>query len=387
MTRRLPALLAFGLLAGCASNADWHRIDRARVERTAEATGQLVSADTAVLMPPVVKNVWNLTIAFMAPEGSQVQPGMPVLGFNEKQRVDQLQLRRGELDEKRKDAERTALTGAQRARDDELELARLESEAERARRKAEQPAEGLASLEYRKLQIDRDSADAALELFRRKLALATRARGLERELLQSEIQRLDLEVQRLEAEIARLKIAAPRAGLVIHREDWNRNKLAVGQQVWLGQEIMEIPDLTRMRARVQVPEREAAHVAVGQTVRITLEAARNRVFTGRVVDLGQVFRSKSRNQPAVVFDAEIEIDDVDAELMRPGMAVTAQIVTRVDEGALRIPRRAVSLQQGRPVAWRRGLLGEEAVELRLAAQVGDWFVVETGLAEGDRVRL
>lgn len=387
MTRVVLLCLALTCLVGCEDGSEWHRIDRATVERTVEATGQLVSADSVVLMPPVVKNVWNFTINFMAPEGSQAAPGMPVLGFDDKQLVDQLQQRRGELDEKRKEAERTALANAQKAKDDELELARLESEAERAQRKAEQPQEGLASLEYRKLQIDRDRALQSLELSRQKLALATRARRMERDLLASEIERLGLEVQRLEGEIGRLRITAPRAGLVVHREDWEGNKLSVGQQIWLGQEIMEIPDLSRMLARVQVPEREAAQVKLDQEVRITLEAARNRVFSGRIASLARVFRSKSENQPAVVFDAEIEILDPDPELMRPGMAVTAQIVTRIDEQALRIPRRAVGMRDGKPVAERRSLTGSESVTLTLSSESGDWFVIEDGLAEGDRVRL
>ncbi len=375
------------LLAACGSDGQWHQIDRARIERSVEATGQLVSADSVVLMPPVVKNVWNFTINFMAPEGSQAMPGMPVLGFDDKQLADQLQLRRGELEEKRKEAESTALVNAQKAKDDELELARLASEAERALRRAEQPQEGLASIEYRKLQIDRERAQASLELSRRKLQLATRARAMERDLLDSEIERLGLEVQRLESEIGRLRITAPRAGLVVHREDWQNNKLSVGQQVWLGQEIMEIPDLSRMLAKVQVAEREAAHVRVGQEVRITLEAARNRVFAGRIASLARVFRSKSANQPAVVFDADIEILDPDPDLMRPGMAVTAQIITGVDENALRIPRRAVGMRDGKPVAQRRSLAGSNDVALTLSTQVGEWFVIEDGLAEGDWVRL
>ena len=75
MSGRLAPVLLVLALAGCAGDGNWHRIERARVERSIEATGQLVSADRVVLMPPVVKNTWNFTIAFMAPEGSQVQAG------------------------------------------------------------------------------------------------------------------------------------------------------------------------------------------------------------------------------------------------------------------------------------------------------------------------
>lgn len=374
-------------LTACSGGADWHRVERARVEYSVEATGQLVSSDTAVLMPPVVKNTWNFTIAFMAPEGSVVAAGMPVLGFDDKQVADQLQQRRGELEEKRREAERATLTHAQTAQDDALELARLASESERATRKAEQPADAVAGLEYRKLQIDAQRAQRVLELYRLRMAQSARARALERELLESELQRLGLEVQRLEAELARFRVAAPRAGMVIHRNNWEGNKLIVGQQVWLGQEVMEIPDLGRMRARVQIPEREAARVRLGQVARIRLEAARDRVFSGRIVSLGDVFRQKSETQPAVVFDAEIEIDAPDPGLMRPGMAATAEIVIGVDASVLRLPRRAVSMRDGQPVATRRGLLGEATVPLVLSAQAGEWFVIESGLVEGDEVRL
>jgi hypothetical protein len=43
-----------------------------------------------------------------------------------------------------------------------------------------------------------------------------------------------------------------------------------------------------------------------------------------------VVRTKSRNQPARVFDAVVELDNADPELMRPGMSVTAEIETRAE---------------------------------------------------------
>ena len=43
------------------------------------------------------------------------------------------------------------------------------------------------------------------------------------------------------------------------------------------------------------------------------------------MELASVIHSRSRNQPARVFDATVELQILDPELMRPGMSVNAEI--------------------------------------------------------------
>jgi hypothetical protein len=70
--------------------------------------------------------------------------------------------------------------------------------------------------------------------------------------------------------------------------------------------------------------------------------------------------------------------------MRPGLSVRVEVVRGTWEGALSVPRGAVRFDKEGPVVRRAG--GDPAkVSLRTCTPVE--CVVESGLAEGDRVSL
>jgi hypothetical protein len=68
--------------------------------------------------------------------------------------------------------------------------------------------------------------------------------------------------------------------------------------------------------------------------------------------------------------------------MRPGLSVRVEVVRGTWERALSVPRGAVRFEKDGPVV-KRG--GGEVAKVRLAACTPVECVVESGLAEGDRV--
>ncbi|HKX55275.1 MAG TPA: efflux RND transporter periplasmic adaptor subunit, partial [Xanthomonadales bacterium] len=95
--------------------------------------------------------------------------------------------------------------------------------------------------------------------------------------------------------------------------------------------ILEFPDLSKLQAHLEIPERESARIKVGQSVRFSLDAVPDRQFFGEIVELASVIHTRSINQPEKVFDATVVLDNADAELMRPGMSVKAEILLNSDE--------------------------------------------------------
>ncbi len=47
-----------------------------------EIEGSLQSRNSSYLNPPAVPEMWDYKISFLAPEGNEVEPGTPVLGFD-----------------------------------------------------------------------------------------------------------------------------------------------------------------------------------------------------------------------------------------------------------------------------------------------------------------
>src|SRR5512142_1164024 len=73
---------------------DWVHPSRGDLVSGVDVTGTLAAVESDSFGPPQLPDVWDFKIAMMAPEGSDVKKGTPVLAFD----TSELQRR---LDEKR----------------------------------------------------------------------------------------------------------------------------------------------------------------------------------------------------------------------------------------------------------------------------------------------
>jgi len=80
-----------------------------------------------------------------------------------------------------------------------------------------------------------------------------------------------------------------------------------------------------LELHLEIPERESARITVGQKVSFSLDATPDQPFEGQVTGLASVVHTRSRSQPAKVFDAIVSLRAPDPDLMRPGMSVNAEI--------------------------------------------------------------
>ncbi|HRQ64850.1 MAG TPA: HlyD family efflux transporter periplasmic adaptor subunit [Xanthomonadaceae bacterium] len=383
-----PFLLLAGTLALAAcGGGDGRWVDAAHgdVPVTVRVTGSLESANTARLSPPPVTNIWNYTIAQLVPEGTEVRAGMPVVRFDASQLREQLQTAEAQLNEKRQELAQRRQQNAQTGEERTLETAQRSMEAERALRKAEQPEDLVAGIEYSKLVIDRELTAYRDSRQAEKVGLARAVNINAEAAIEAEVERLELDVARIRNEMERMNLRAPRDGVMIVHSDWSGEKFTQNSRIWAGQTVGEIPDLTQMVAKVQVAERLAGELRVGQPARVQLDADPDRVFRGEVVRINPALRQRSRDSAAMVVDAEIAIADPDPDFMRPGMSLKAEVVTATLPAALRVPVRAVEIAGDGAFVRVRGAMGEQRRSVRLGARVGEEFVVEDGLSAGDRV--
>ncbi len=102
----------------------------------------------------------------------------------------------------------------------------------------------------------------------------------------------------------------------------------------MGRRVMELPDLSQLQVHLEIPERESARIAVGQAVKFVVDAVPDQQFHGEIIELASVIHTKSRNQPARVFDATVSMRNPDISVMRPGMSVSAEIGLSAAVGAV-----------------------------------------------------
>ena len=116
-------------------------------------TGELQSADSAFFGPPGVPDIWNYTIAYLAPDGMPVEAGRPVLRFDTQELMTKLRDKRNALNEKQKELERTRIVARETLAELSLQVQEASADLEKARMKADIPETLLAAREYRENQL------------------------------------------------------------------------------------------------------------------------------------------------------------------------------------------------------------------------------------------
>jgi HlyD family secretion protein len=382
----VAALLVWRLAAFGGDEGEWTRVARRDLVISVTGTGTLRAVDAARLGPPRVRRTYTFKISMMAPEGTTVTAGTPVIAFDATELQQRLQTAATELESVSKQIEKHRIDLAKKDADDQLRLAEADARLRTARLLAQRPPELVADIEYQKNALDLDSAGTARVALEREIALSRQAVQAEIAALESDLERATNKVRELEASLRSMTVLAPRDGLVIYTTDWQGNKMKVGDTCWRDRKPVEIPDLSRMVGDAEVAEAEAGHLKLGQPVRLRLDAHPDVEHTGTVAELSRVVQKKSFTNPLRVVRLEIDLDRTDPETMRPAMRFRAEIETDRIEQVLVIPLQSIHVTADGPVVLRRGTVGTEATRVKLGRRNRSEVEVLEGLEEGDSVK-
>jgi HlyD family secretion protein len=393
MRRRRLAGVALMLGAALAVWA-WRAADREQRRVTisrqdlvlgVEVEGVLRAVDAVTIGPPGVPDIWNYKISFLVPEGTEVKPGEPVVGFDTTELRQTLQDKMGERDSAAKALEkRTSELDIER-QDLELQLAESRSHLRKRALELEVPAELVARQELASTRVDHDLAAAEITALERRLGQLAQRRRAELTALQGKRDRAAGRVAELERHLVAMEVKAPRAGTVVYEATEEGEKSKVGDSVWRAQNILEIPDLHRMIAEGKVDEAEMGRLAAGQAVQLRLDALPDETFRGVVRTVSRSVENRSAGDPARVVKVQIALSRSDPKRMRPGMRFRGDVEVDRVRGVLCLPLEAIAPGPGPPVvAVARGLTTAR-VTPRLGRRDDHCVEVLSGLAAGDRV--
>ncbi len=290
-----------------------------------KVTGELRSAHSRFFGPPPVASMWRYTISALAEDGMKVRQGQVILAFDTQDLEMKLRDKNSTLNQKQKELQKQEIVARETLAELRLSIEEARAAMDKAALKADIPETLLALRDYKEYQLLLQLAELTLSLRKEELGKEMRIQETEAKILKREIAVLDAEIAQFEASIKAITIRAPTDGVVIHVVNHHNNKVAIGENVWGGRRVIELPDLAQLELHLEIPERESARVTVGQTVRFTLDAAPDQPFVGEVVELASVIHTKSINQPARVYDATVALRNADPDLMRPGMSVNAEM--------------------------------------------------------------
>jgi HlyD family secretion protein len=149
---------------------------------------------------------------------------------------------------------------------------------------------------------------------------------------------------RADEELAKTTIVSPLEGTV-SKLNSQLGERVLGTIQNIGTEIMIISDLNEMEARVDIGEIDVVLIAAAQTVRLEVDAFKNKKFTGLVTEIANSSRgaglgNTGGSQEATKFEVRIRVKEKEA--FRPGMSVTAEIETRSRTNVLTVPIASVT---------------------------------------------
>ena len=376
--------LAGAMLLTTAVEAEqWLEVKPADWPITVTASGTIRSSNVLKFGPPPSRS-WRTTITEITREGTRVEAGDVLVKFDASASDDRVRELNGQLAAKRSELESLLETQSREIEQEQVDLAAAKSRAEKASRKAAQPAELYASIEYRKLVEERDLAQ---ELYRREQELAKLSEQVRQATvaeLEADIARLESELRGAQRELESFTIRAPRPGLVIIGTDREGSKLDVNSNVNPGLVVVELVDENELVAEVEVPEFAAAQLKRGQPARIEVEAAGSREIEGEVLEVASIVRRQSRFSQAMVRDLTVSLGDEPLAGLRTGMSAKVTVTVDLREDALAVPSEALVYRDGAPGVLLRGA-GWRAVEV--AETSNGLRIVSAGIEAGDEVRV
>jgi HlyD family secretion protein len=366
----------------------WVRVTRGDLVTGVEVTGTLAAVESDTLGPPQLADFWDFKISMMAPEGSDVKKRQPVLGFDATELQRRLETNSAIAEQARKEIEKQRADVALHREDDRLQLAEAEARLRKYTMKLDAPPDIIGMKERKEAELDRDVAGREVAAIRARMKSIEIAAAAQIRLLQSKQHEAESVVAATQDGIRRMTVVAPRDGTIVYITDWRGDKKKVGDSIWRGLRVLQIPDLRRMMANGEVDESDAGNISVGQRVAFRLDAHPDDEFRGTISSASRTVQQQTNTRnPTKVLRVVIAVDKTDPAKMRPGMRFQGTIELTRSRNALLIPREAVFVSDKGPVAYRRSTFSVQTVPLKLGRENAKFVEVRSGLAPGDRVMI
>jgi HlyD family secretion protein len=335
--------------------------------------------------PPMFANYWQFQIVNLVAEGKQVKPGEQLITFDAQRIRDDLQRFQNELEQANKELEKTRT---------QIDLERQELLTRLAA--AENNYEKLKLKQTRDLRIDAlnkveedrlafEQARREVEAIKERLDWHKKSSEATYQIIVSKKTRAENKVNEIKKGMENFQAKADRDGVVIYKTKWNGDKFRVGENVWMGQSILEIPDLNTIIAEAYVPEVDIGKVKTGQRAEVTIDAFPDKVYSGSVKSVGTLVRPKAWDIPNKILDIQIALDQLDTSIMRPAMSVKTKVETSSVENCLAVPLKAVRTTADGSMIKVKTDQGWREQRVKLGESNGIEVVILEGLKAGDRI--
>ena len=244
-----------------------------------------------------------------------------------------------------------------------------------------------SDIKRREIKLNLDKAD--ISLARAKEQIENRRKIQVEEVKQKRLS-IRQDEERLEeaySTLDKLFVIAPSPGIAIISRNWSTdNKFQLGDQCWSSQQLIQLPDLSTLKAKVSINEVDISQVTKGLKVQIRPDAFSDSTFTGYVATVANLAQNKDNRSNIKVFPVEIVINEYNKNLL-PGLTVSCRIIVDEIPDVKYVPLEALHVEGDKSYVFKKSVGGYDKVEVRTGQSNSDYVIIESGLGKHDRVAL
>jgi len=349
--------------------------------------GEIKATRSANISSPNISwRYGSLKISYLVNDGSEVKGGDTVVVFDpsevRKAIVDsesRLEIRKAEL-EKLQAEQESDMDGLKA----DLEVTRLSQQISKIQFES---ATYEAEIRRKEIQLNLEKANIALDRAVEQIKNKEKIQHEEIKQKKLEITQAKNELNDAYETLNKLYLVTPAPGFAIINRNWSSGlKFQVGDQCWSGYPLIELPDLSELKAVVQINEVDISKISKGLRVEIKPDAFSDSVYQAGVIDVANLAVSKDRNSKVKVFPVDILIKNPGKNLL-PGLTVSCRIIVDQIDDVIYVPIEAVKTSPEGSYVFLKTTGGFVQREVELGASNTDYVIVTDGLKERDRVTL
>jgi len=374
---------------GAANDAEASAIEvkRGSVKKVLQLDGELRAVRSRTIFGG--SSFEDVKIVYMPPEGTVVKAGDLALELDSTNTLNKIK----DTDEKIVAAEneivRVKSQHESALRDLEVELSKLWLVYEQAKLKAKVPNEVVSRREFQEAQLALEKGKTEYENHLNKIEQKKKEQAAELQVKIIEKDKLKVQLDRARSDLDGMKIKAPTDGMVLYNDHWNeRRKLQIGDVVWPGWPVVQLPDLTEMEVLAQVNEVDGPRLSIGSRAEVKLDSYPDKVITGEIKDISQTAIKANRMAKAKIFRVTISLNQTLMEIMKPGMSALVSVTIGETQPNLLVPRATVRFdgETAKVTRIESADARREVAVTVLATDGLNYLVADNGaLKEGDRI--
>lgn len=321
------------------------KVKKGDFEIVINTSGELFAKNSVDIRGPDglrAAQIWNVKIASIIPEGTNVKKGDVIASLDRSELSGKIKDKQAELDKAVSKFTQTKL-------DTTLELRELRDKLVNMRYDMQQKRIELDQSQYeppatiQKAKIELEKAERAYNQAVKNYELQKNKAIAKMQEAAAELEQVQRSVDFMQELIEQFTITAPEDGMMIYQRDWNGQKKREGSSISAWNPVVAtLPDMSVMVSRTYVSEVDIRKVKVGQSVKIGLDAFPEKTYRGKVVEVANVGEQRP-NSDAKVFLVDIEVKERDSTLL-PSMTTSNLIVAETLKDVLYVPLESIHNQ-------------------------------------------